>query len=59
MHFNVPLRPYLQSMSFRVVEWSGAGGNSGLQLRRAYWEDTLGSNVTLIRLENSTEFKDW
>lgn len=55
-HLNVLLRPYLNSKSLRVVEWSGAGEQG---IRERYWQNTLGQAVAVTRLDNITGFIDW
>lgn len=56
VHLNVLLRPYLNSKSLKVVEWSGAGDQVA---RERYWQSTLGQAVAVTRLDNITEFTDW
>lgn len=58
-HLNVLLRPYLKSIPARVIEWNGTDNNVGLGPRQAYWNNTLGGNVTLRHFENITEFREW
>lgn len=55
-HLNVLLRPYLNSKSLKVVEWSGAGEQSA---REIFWQNTLGQALPVTRLGNITEFTDW
>jgi hypothetical protein len=58
-HLNVLLRPYLKSIPARVIEWNGTDNNVGLGPRQAYWNNTLGGNVTLRHFEDITEFREW
>ncbi|MFZ6775067.1 hypothetical protein ACO0LB_20410 [Undibacterium sp. SXout7W] len=58
-HLNVLLRPYLKSVLIRVIEWNGADNHAGFGDRQAYWNATLGQNVTLKHFPNITEFTDW
>ncbi|MGL5289690.1 MAG: hypothetical protein ACRC9N_09470 [Aeromonas sp.] len=55
-HLNLLLRPYLTSKTLSVVEWSGAGEQS---TREKFWKKRLGSDVSVTRLDNITEFTDW
>lgn len=56
IHLNLLIRPYLTSKPLRVIEWSGAGEQKA---REAYWKNQLGREVTVIRLDNITDFIDW
>ena len=58
-HLNVLLRPYLKTIPARVVEWNGTDNNAGFGARQAYWNHTLGGNVTLRHFDNITEFREW
>jgi hypothetical protein len=58
-HLNVLLRPYLKSVQVKVIEWNGTDNNVGFGPRQAYWNNTLGGNVTLRHFENITEFREW
>ena len=55
-HLNMLLRPYLITKSLQVVEWDGAGEQ---QDRDLYWNHLLGKAVTVVRLNNITDFVDW
>lgn len=55
-HLNILLRPYLNSKSLKVVEWSGAGERGA---RESYWQNILGQVVAVTRLNDITEFIDW
>jgi len=55
-HLNELIRPYLSNKTVRIVEWSDAGKKEN---REEYWKEKLGSDFTLVQLENITEFTDW
>ncbi|CAJ1838161.1 hypothetical protein HLBENOHH_02024 [Aeromonas dhakensis] len=55
-HLNSLLRPYLNVTTLRVVEWSGAGEQID---RESYWRRIFGKNVTVVRLNNITNFTQW
>lgn len=55
-HLNSLLRPYLNNIGVRVVEWEGVGDQ---RERETYWEEKLGKQVDLTRLGDITEFRDW
>lgn len=55
-HLNSLLRPYLNATTLRVVEWSGAGEKID---RESYWQSIFGKNVTVVRLNNITNFTQW
>ncbi|WOE83122.1 hypothetical protein [Aeromonas veronii] len=55
-HLNSLLRPYLNVTTLRVVEWSGAGEQIE---RERYWRRIFGKDVTVVRLNNITDFTQW
>lgn len=55
-HLNKVIRPYLNSKTLKVVEWSGTGEQGR---REEYWSDKLGQAVSVNRLDNITDFTKW
>ncbi|WP_058358402.1 SIR2 family protein [Xanthomonas translucens] len=54
-HLNSLLRSRGPS-AIRVVEWEGAGQEKNRQL---FWNDLLGRQIQLVRLNNILSFTDW
>ncbi|HFK9523309.1 TPA: hypothetical protein ACG0T3_001924 [Citrobacter farmeri] len=55
-HLNMLIRPYLASKPLKVIEWNGAGEQ---EARETYWRNLMGHPVTVLRLDNITEFINW
>ncbi len=54
-HLNVLLRSRAPEL-VRVVEWKGAGSE---QDRLTFWNELLGRDIHLVRLDSILEFVDW
>lgn len=56
-HLNKILKMHANSTPKRIVEWNGDFFTD--QQRQAFWNSELGSNVTLNRMSDITQFTSW
>lgn len=56
-HLNEILKIHANSQTKRIVEWDGDSFTT--QQRQGFWDKELGSNVTLQRMSDITNFTSW
>lgn len=56
-HLNRILKMHASSKTKKIVEWDGDGFN--ILQRQTFWDNELGTNVTLQRMSDITQFTSW